>query len=82
MTILAPRTVLATAEDIRTLADNWPCSGMRFEDSRCVSFEFATNGDLVDIQWYDERGLDIPEAEGIDGRALLALSQDAQIHLI
>lgn len=80
MTILAPNTVLVSEQNIRDFRAQWPCSGLPSEGF-CVSFEFARNGDLVDINWFTDEGIDAAEPDGADGPALLALSQDAQAFL-
>ena len=70
--------VMVTSGGIARFASQWPCSGMRFDDDLGVIFSFDTNG-LCDIEWFDgETGLTIAEPEGVNGEALLALSQDAQ----
>lgn len=70
-------TVLTTSGAIERLARSWPCSGMR-DLGVGVIFTFATNGDLTDIEWFDaETARTIAEPEGIDGAAVVALSQDA-----
>jgi len=78
--------VMVTSGGIARFAAKWPCSGMRFDDDIAVQFEFdKRNGDLIDIQWFDcsddAESLDITEPEGVNGEALLALSQDAQQYL-
>ncbi len=74
--------VMVTSGGVGRFAAKWPCSGMRFDADIAVEFEFASNGDLVDIQWFDcsddSPSLDISEPDGVNGEALLALSQDAQ----
>jgi hypothetical protein len=78
-------SVMVTSGGVERFANQWPCSGMRFDADIAVDFEYAANGDLVDIRWFDcsdgAEGLDIEEPAGIDGPALLALSQDAQTWL-
>lgn len=56
--------VVATANGVESFNSRWPCSRLRV---RPVRFEFASNGDLVDIIGTQP-----------DGEELLALSQDAQ----
>ena len=77
--------VMVTSGGVERFASQWPCSGMRFDADIAVQFEFASNGDLVDINWYDcsddADSLDIAEPEGVNSEALLALSQDAQKYL-
>jgi hypothetical protein len=80
MTILAPRTVLVSTQDLAGFKSKGPCSGI--PDDLCVSFEFGSNGDLVDVNWYSDNGIDVPRPEYLDGSAELALSQDAQAFLI
>lgn len=57
-------SVVATADGVGMFNNSWPCSRL---PERAVRFEYASNGDLVDI-W--------PEMP--DGEELLALSHDAQ----
>ncbi len=80
MTILAPRTVLVSTQDLAGLKSKWPCSGI--PDDVCVSFEFGSNGDLVDVNWYSDEGVDVPRPEHLNGTAELALADDAQAFLI
>jgi hypothetical protein len=79
---VSENAVMVTSGGVQRFAESWPCSGMRFEADIAVQFEFAQNGDLVDVSWYDcsegAPGVDIAEPEGVNGEALLALSQDAQ----
>ncbi len=80
MTILSIRTVLVIEDDLDTFKASWPCN--HIPDGICVAFEYSSNGDLVDISWFDaDTGLDIAEPEGMDEAAILALSQDAQAYL-
>jgi hypothetical protein len=78
---ISPNSVFVTSQELDTFAKSWPCSGMRFDRDIAVSFDFASNGDLTGISWFDcsddSEHLDIGEPEGIDQSALLALSQDA-----
>ncbi len=79
---LNSRQVMATSGGVARFADSWPCSGMRFGGDYGVIFSFASNGDLVDIEWFNgESGLDIAEPAGVNGEALAALSRDAQEYL-
>lgn len=77
--------VMVTSGGVARFADQWPCSGMRFDADIAVEFEFASNGDLVDINWYDcsedADALDIAEPVGVNEEALVALSHDAQAYL-
>jgi hypothetical protein len=71
--------VLVTSGAIERFADRWPCSGMRGLDAGVI-FSYASNGDLVHIQWFSaESGAEIEWPNGLDGTALLALSHDSQI---
>jgi hypothetical protein len=77
--------VMVTSGGLERFASKWPCSGMRFDADIAVEFEYAADGDLVDIHWFDcsdgADALDISEPAGVNGEALLALSQDAQAFL-
>jgi hypothetical protein len=75
MNILAPNTVLVTTAELRNFKASWPCSGIPADV--CVAFEFDFNGNLVDVKWFDEDGIDVAEPEA-DGSAVSALSQGAQ----
>jgi hypothetical protein len=77
MNVLAPGTVLVTALDLQAMRRVWPCSGLPY-DGYCVSFHFDSHGNLDDINWYTDEGLDASEPEGIDGACMVALSEDAQ----
>jgi len=78
MTEIAPNEVFVTSSELDKFASQWPCSGMRFDNDLAVKFSFDGHGNLVDIAWFDaEYGCDITEPTGVDGAALLALSQDA-----
>jgi len=55
---------------------SWPCHGLP-DELHSISFQFAANGDIVDIEAHSEDGKPMDSAE-FDGPALLALSQDAQ----
>jgi hypothetical protein len=54
----------------------WPCHGLP-DSLHSLSCEFASNGDLVDIEAYDEIGQPL-DTHDFDGPALLALTQDCQ----
>ena len=78
--------VMVTSGGLSRFARQWPCSGLMFDADIAVQFEFdASNGDLVDIQWFDcsdgADSLDIDEPRGINEQALLALAQHAQAYL-
>lgn len=57
-----------TPAQLQDFARRWPCSGMGDPDA-ALTFEFATNGDLIDITG---------ESPAYDGAAIRALSHDAQ----
>lgn len=54
----------------------WPCHGIP-ATLASITFEFATNGDLVDIIAKSRNGR-VVDSASFDGPALAALSQDAQ----
>lgn len=60
---------------LATFKRSWPCHGLP-DSLHSISFEFASNGDLIDIAAYDDNQKRLDSAE-FDGPALLALSQDA-----
>ena len=57
--------VVVTSWGVGAFRASWPCSRLREQP---IVFEFAGNGDLVDIGWSNQP----------DGDDLLALSEDAQ----
>lgn len=57
-------SVVVTEGGVCSFKASWPCSRL---PERPIRFEFASNGDLVDIV-----------GTGYDGEDMLALSQDAQ----
>lgn len=61
---------------IETFKRSWPCHGLP-DNLHSISFEFASNGDLVDIEAYADDGTRLDSAE-FDGPALLALCSDAR----
>lgn len=61
-----------------TFCAQWPCHGFPEALDRIV-FEFATNGDLVDINAYAVRGRVLNSAD-FDGPALVALADDAKMY--
>jgi hypothetical protein len=63
-------SVVATADGVNSFASSWHCA--HFGDGP-VRFEYAANGDLVDMQAF---GWDTERA---DGGAVLALCEDAQM---
>ena len=62
-------------DQIDQFKGTWPCHGLP-DDLHSISFEYASNGDLVDIEAYDSNQL-LLDSGDFDGPALLALSQDA-----
>lgn len=70
------KTVTLDRAALDAFCAQWPCHGFPEALDRIV-FEFADNGDLVDITAYAARGRVIDSAD-FDGPALVALSQDAQ----
>lgn len=66
-------TVVAGTDDIRGLAEQWPCHGLNLDAE--YAFEFsAKNGDLVDVTaTEDGKPFDADD----DGGALAALCDDA-----
>jgi hypothetical protein len=80
MTMVSPRTVLVSTQDLAGFKAKWPCSGI--PDDVCVSFQFERNVDLVGVNWYSNEGIDVPRPEDLNGTAELALSQDAQAFLL
>src|SRR5437870_4279148 len=71
------RTTFSYAQ-IEAFKDQWPCSGIPELDS--ITFEFADNGDLVDIVAMVD-GHQVDSAE-FDGPALLALSQEKGVDYV
>ncbi len=72
---VSPREVMVTTAGLRTMRKAWPCSGLPFD--ACVIFEFDSHGNLCDIKWFSDEGIDIAEPSGVDGACLCALSEDA-----
>src|SRR5207248_8527096 len=73
--------VLVTSGKVSRFAAQWPCSGL--PDDMGVIFTFQSNGDLVDIEWFESwSGKTVAEPDGIDGAAMVALSQDAQTYML
>ena len=68
------RKVTMTGAEVRAFARQWP--GSKLEGVGGVTFEFASNGDLVDM--YPTNRRHYTRLRKADGSALLALSQDAQ----
>jgi len=73
--------IIVTSTQLQTFAKRWPCAN--FPEGLGVSFEFDTNGNLCDVEWFNGwSGKTVYEPEGYDEGALLAVSQDAQAGLI
>lgn len=64
-------SVVVTAVGVWSFRQQFPCNGFRSDFP--IRFDFASNGDLVDIPYGDKETVN-PDA----GAAQLALSQDAQ----
>lgn len=54
----------------------WPCHGLP-DSLNSLSFEFGSNGDLVDIEAKARNGRPLDSAE-FDGPAMAALAEDAK----
>lgn len=54
----------------------WPCHGLP-DSLNALTFEFADNGDLIDIEAKARNGRTLDSAE-FDGSAMVALSEDAK----
>ena len=67
--------VKVSAHEVAQFKSQWPCSGL--PDDTSFTFEFDTNGDLVDLYARRINGFSYDTHE-CDGPALVALSQDAQ----
>lgn len=65
-------------DHIEAFKRQWPCHGLP-DNLHSLSCCFALNGDLVDVQAFDEQEHLLDTAE-FDGPALLALTQDAFDH--
>jgi hypothetical protein len=63
-------------DSIETFKRSWPCHGLP-DNLHSISCEFATNGDLLDIECYDDAGKWM-DSGTFDGSALLALMGDCQ----
>ena len=63
-------TIRVEADDVRALADKWPCSGLNRDNGMLCEFD-KRNGDLVDID-------DAAMHPGADGAAVSALVDDAK----
>lgn len=63
-------------DHLDTFKRSWPCHGLP-DTLHSISFEFASNGDLVDIEAFDENEKPL-DSRDFDGPALVALSQDAK----
>ena len=70
------RFVLMNYLEIEAFKRRWPNHGFP-DDLNNILFEFADNGDLVDMDAKADNG-DMLNTDDFDGPALLALSQEAQ----
>mgnify|MGYP001547865869 CR=1 FL=1 len=70
------RFVLMNCLEIDAFKRRWPANGFP-DDLNNILFEFADNGDLVNIDAKDDNGVML-DTEAFDGPALLVLSKDAQ----
>ena len=69
-----PRYTLHWSE-INKFKSKWPAHGLP-DRLDSLSFEFAINGDLVDLEAYDCNGTAL-DTHDFDGSALSALAEDA-----
>jgi len=71
-------TRMIPAPVVRNWVRNWPCDG--FPDA-ALQYTVDKRGNLVDYGWITKRGDGVerlPEPDGVDGRAVGALIDDAQ----
>lgn len=64
-------------DSIEAFKRSWPCHGLP-DNLHSVSAEFATNGDLIDLEAYDDNEK-LLDTHDFDGPALKALVDDCQI---
>lgn len=69
-------TVTLYRDDLDKFCAQWPCHGIP-ATLASITFEFADNGDLVDIVAKSRNGRTVDTAK-FDGPALAALAEDAQ----
>ncbi|QPC91485.1 hypothetical protein [Mesorhizobium sp. INR15] len=62
--------------DLAAFKSTWPCHGLP-DSLNSLTFEFGSNGDLVDIEAKARNGRQLDSA-AFDGSAMVALSQDGQ----
>lgn len=74
MRYLGGGRVSVSPESVRRFASTWPCSGLRKPRGGFprIIFTFDADGNLIDVEG------DPPDA---NGRAMVALSQEAYAHL-
>lgn len=68
-------TKTITAMQVQEFKRSWPCSNL--PDDTAITFEYATNGDLIDCYGTTDAGINVDVSE-FDGDACVALSHDAQ----
>lgn len=79
--------VYVSSHDVYNFASQFPCANMVGETKYTrwyyrFYFEFANNGDLIDLKiWLNRKYVNIDDTH-IDGYALLCLSQDAYNYLV
>lgn len=66
--------IFVNESQVSAFRQSWPCSGL--PDDSSITFEFATNGNLLDVEFGNGE-----EVWKYDSSALVALSQDAQNRL-
>lgn len=63
-------------DSIEKFKRSWPCHGLP-DNLHSISAEFASNGDLVDLECYNDDGA-LMDSHDCDGPALVALIADCQ----
>lgn len=64
--------------ELRDFASRWPGAG--FPDEHGIAFDFDVDGNLVDVDWFNSwSGKSVPQPDGVDERAVLAVALDAQL---
>ncbi len=67
------------AADLIAFKRSWPCHGLP-DNLLVVKFQFAPNGDLVDIEAVGDAG-ELLDSSEFDGPAMVALADDAKAKL-
>ncbi|QXV73543.1 hypothetical protein [Rhizobium phage RHph_X2_30] len=70
------KSVTLNRQQIDAFKAQWPCHGLP-DNLHSIMFEFASNGDLVDMEAKARNGR-ILDTHDFNGPALVALCQDAQ----